>query len=512
MRKIDPKKHPKLIKILETTNKVLKIIAISCFCVVFVLFVVFMARSCSDENEGTLTAGADSFSVSDYSNENLFSLNSFVPKLNGVSGTFGTSCTQEGLTLNVTSIAGYNNTDLPGVYTGGYGYKIPLNYNSTYYFSFDCDVPDGVSKIRCLYTLFNSNGGVSSSGVLFVSTRFSGSRCSTSFDSISIDGNTSANCYIGIMLGFVPTDYSQSVTVTFSNIMVSATDCDYVPSYTDIYNLGQADGYTDGINEGYSNGYDSGYSDGNDFAQLGVFRGATVSGTLTYENGQIITFDEVEPNYFFSGISFDTIARTYEVCPDTEDVYLEQADITVHFSSPFEYRGFPVYFTGSSDVQSCVFYSTSGSLYSAQIMYEDDDNVGSKRVIEIDSSLTLPSSLMVSSLEIYFGRASDTLYGVTLYSSSTGYLVGYSEGYDQGYMIGKTDGSLSGKKIGYDNGYSVGYQDGFNQQSLGGFGWLISSVQAFLDTKFFGDFGIGTLLYVGLGITLVTLFLKMFAR
>jgi len=91
----------------------------------------------------------------------------------------------------------------------------------------------------------------------------------------------------------------------------------------------------------------------------------------------------------------------------------------------------------------------------------------------------------------------------------------YDEGYSTGYTEGETVGKEEGQAIGYENGYSVGYQEGYDRgfsfTGVGGFDWLISSVQSFLNTEFFGDFGIGTLLYVGLGITLVTLFLKLFA-
>lgn len=79
--------------------------------------------------------------------------------------------------------------------------------------------------------------------------------------------------------------------------------------------------------------------------------------------------------------------------------------------------------------------------------------------------------------------------------------------------VGEVESFVSQESFmnGYNSGYSVGFQEGFNQSKSGGFGWLVSSVQQFLDVKFFGDFGIGTLIYVMLGTVFVMLFLKFFA-
>lgn len=106
---------------------------------------------------------------------------------------------------------------------------------------------------------------------------------------------------------------------------------------------------------------------------------------------------------------------------------------------------------------------------------------------------------------------------------SEGTIDGRTEGYDSGYAAGFDDGVDAGYQegldVGYDRGYTVGesaglaegYNQGFNEAGGGGFKWLISSVQEFLDVKFFGDFGIGTLLYLALGVALAMLFVKFFA-
>jgi hypothetical protein len=90
--------------------------------------------------------------------------------------------------------------------------------------------------------------------------------------------------------------------------------------------------------------------------------------------------------------------------------------------------------------------------------------------------------------------------------TADGIPLGYDTGYDDGY----SDGTEYGKEVGDTIGYERGYQAGFADSDAGGFSWLISSVQQFLNFNFFGDFGVGTLLYVGLGGTLVCMFLKMF--
>lgn len=95
---------------------------------------------------------------------------------------------------------------------------------------------------------------------------------------------------------------------------------------------------------------------------------------------------------------------------------------------------------------------------------------------------------------------------------NSGIVQGYENGYDDGYDIGYDDGNSLGYDEGYASGQTVGYDQGFADAGGGGFSWLIGSVQEFLNTPFFGSFGIGTLLYIALGITFVMLFLKFFAK
>lgn len=95
---------------------------------------------------------------------------------------------------------------------------------------------------------------------------------------------------------------------------------------------------------------------------------------------------------------------------------------------------------------------------------------------------------------------------------SAGYDTGYSEGESAGYDSGYVEGYNIGRGDGYDIGLSDGYNDGFAAAGGGGFSWLISSVQEFLNARFFGTFGIGTLVYIALGVILVGAFLKFFAR
>lgn len=118
-----------------------------------------------------------------------------------------------------------------------------------------------------------------------------------------------------------------------------------------------------------------------------------------------------------------------------------------------------------------------------------------------------------------------------------GYWVGNADGkeigYDEGYNVGKEGGFVEGKEFGYTGGYQIGYDKGFelgknkgyidgenagytkgfnDAGDSGGFGWLISSVQTFLETDFFGSFSIGDLVYVMIGVSFVLLFLKFFSK
>jgi hypothetical protein len=120
------------------------------------------------------------------------------------------------------------------------------------------------------------------------------------------------------------------------------------------------------------------------------------------------------------------------------------------------------------------------------------------------------NGLGISTINISSGRPEDLLTRHLYYSNpsfSNSYAYGYNSGVSAGYDSGYGDGYSSGKSVGYESGY----QAGFDASGAGGFSWLLSSVQSFLSVNFFGDFGVGTLLYVSLGISLVLIFIKMFA-
>lgn len=119
------------------------------------------------------------------------------------------------------------------------------------------------------------------------------------------------------------------------------------------------------------------------------------------------------------------------------------------------------------------------------------------------------------------------------------YQNGYDKGYTDGYSQGDTDGQLQGKQEGYNQGltegitqgYNEGYQasesalqaardegfaagriDGINTQfsDLSPMAVLSQAVNSFLDIELFGSMKISTLLYIGFGVLLLGVLMKVF--
>ncbi len=94
-----------------------------------------------------------------------------------------------------------------------------------------------------------------------------------------------------------------------------------------------------------------------------------------------------------------------------------------------------------------------------------------------------------------------------------GYNVGYDEGQEDGYQTGYNDGILLSDA--YDEGYREGYSNGLNKglsdTLTNPVSFFLQPVQAFLDTKLFGNFSIGTALNAVLFVSLALIFIKMFA-
>lgn len=318
--------------------------------------------------------------------------------------------------------------------------------------------------------------------------------------------------------------------------------------------------------------YNAGYNDAMDVSSYGFLVGSTVSATATYNYAEygssideIVREEHIPVNYFADlvlsngGFDLSQVYTYFEnnrpiIPPEGTPYIYTWTDFSLklrfgqplmvdYFENNYYFRSYGNFFVGYSSMLICENFDGSGNVYRAGLYVypnqgEGTDynpqantfkitttslpssitNISDYYVLGIDISSSSSSLMPTAALDLYSFYVKDGLFAYGYNQgfndgmvSGQAFKDGYNQGFNDGAGQGYDDGFVEGKEIGYNDGLSVGFQDGFNQNKSGGFGWLISSVQAFLDVKFFGDFGIGTLLYVGLGITLVTLFLKMFA-
>lgn len=271
--------------------------------------------------------------------------------------------------------------------------------------------------------------------------------------------------------------------------------------YESAYNTGNSAGLEQGKQEGIQSVTDS-------FS--GIFFNSTLNVAATYydnvsDDTYNKSFSDLTPNLGFNTVLFNsTYNYLASAATDPSNDDLQSATVTINLDQPFAYNpDRPFYISGSSrsDIFDITLVDINGTRYSGT--FNSDRNY----FAEFPASTNIDNAAAISSIILYFGRASDTMSDASLTQDSGGYY----QGYNNGLSDGKSEGYTEGKDAGINIGYSQGYQAGFDEAGGGGFSWLISSVQGFLDTKFFGDFGVGTLLYVGLGITLATLFIKFFA-
>jgi hypothetical protein len=294
----------------------------------------------------------------------------------------------------------------------------------------------------------------------------------------------------------------------------------------------------------YNSVYNSGVTVGTKIGLSGVFADCTLSGTSYSDvtdpglepNGTSYTFSAIQPDYLISGIS---CSLAYDWCLNNGFIP-KYSELSVNFNTPLIlYADFYLY---TSVVCTSVVYTFSdGRTYVCDYTNALNSDI-SGYYCWLLPYLDLPSNSGLQTISFATSAGADLMQSYIFYKSdglsqsygsgynngysagyesgssdgyssgySSGYSAGNSDGYSSGYSVGNSDGYDSGKTVGYNNGYESGYQAGFDASGAGGFSWLISSVQSFLSVNFFGDFGVGTLLYVGLGITLVLLFIKMFA-
>lgn len=99
-----------------------------------------------------------------------------------------------------------------------------------------------------------------------------------------------------------------------------------------------------------------------------------------------------------------------------------------------------------------------------------------------------------------FGKLVNFWRSVSTARQQLGFTNGQSAGYNQGYN--------QGMSAGYNQGYSDGVAEGTPTSALGG---IVQGVSGMLNIPLFGDFTLGGLIAIILGLCLLFLFLKIFA-
>lgn len=487
MRKLDPKKHPKLIAFLEKTQKILKTVAIICFSLVIVLCVFFYTKACSEKNAAQLiNASAEEASTALTSatvdvesgiDSTLYPSANLIPYpyKDGESKTSGgiTFTVQSDCSILMNGTASYNS--LFYLYQNDLS-NLPLEIGKKYTFG-------TFGKVGQYYAQINyRESGVDKSLV----TSLAGYR---HYFTLSEDWQL-ISIYVVVLAN------TTVENVVFSPMLnVGDVEYPYLPPLDRIYYGGYNEGYT----AGETDGKEIGYNDGLEQAAYGMWRGSTVSVSASV-SGSSFSWSGT-PEYFSEGVGFSSI---YEQFKDNT-VLTTSAIKTIKLS-----------FATSVRFVKNAFRATA--LYTPSIsqgvtLYAVDDE-GIKRVISVTNLddtgayvFNIPEGVFTSI------QIESTKWNILQQLMFFSYEPYYEQGYEAGYQAGYNNNGAydDGYKNGYNVGKSDGFQDGFNQSESGGFGWLISSVQQFLSTPFWGNFGPGTLLYVGLGITLTVMFLRMFA-
>ena len=256
----------------------------------------------------------------------------------------------------------------------------------------------------------------------------------------------------------------------------SDTMPDFQPSLYYVFNEGYTAGNSAGYEEGYNKGYDDGYSDANSSRQISLADSTNTEG--------YVLDTQTPPGGCTLSYSGNSITATGYPSQKTIPAIKWKLPQTLPSGALISVS---VNFSVSSLSEVCIAYLSGSEVVDLVTLTNGSYTAFSNVNVAIDTLIVyVPSAyeFTISNLIVSFVGSDYDDLGQSF----------YDRGYNTGYNQGKSDG----------------FQQGFDVSGNGGFGWLISSVQSFLDTKFFGDFGVGTLLYVGLGIALCSLFIKFF--
>lgn len=321
--------------------------------------------------------------------------------------------------------------------------------------------------------------------------------------------------------GWIDENY-KTITV-LNNQSVMPDELEFIQTNTNYF---KDDEEKNAYDLGFQDGFQSGTANGAEIAQYGIFQNAKIDAEFTYYNGEKLTVTDLTPQYIANGVYFQAIAKQYELYENNPDNTLETAKITIKFINPFMYSNdMPLVHSGDTDVQSFILTQVSGIKTSGQFLYkgisETTPFISGQSYIDNDYGMS-----PVESIQIFYGRAIDTLNSAQLIQTDGNYYGGYStgfnegkeagkeEGYEYGFDEGKEVGKEEGKKEGYENGFKKGFNDGELQgyanaveegvSQLGIFNGAVAFIKIFfqltsdfLGTKIVGDISFG-LIVIGL--------------
>lgn len=513
MMKLDPKKHPKLIKALNLIGRICKYVSLVCFIGLFIMFVIACGWSCSRSRGSAVVASAEGETVaaetseidlSQYPSANLFNMirdkGDLVGALPSEKRVFDYNSYYVGLSVN-----NYYNPDRIESYDvdysdisftlnlsgSAYGINFPFLVGSAEYFSFTFKSDIGIVGV----SFFDSYG--SFLNYLYLIS-----------DVISVPSEAYT-----MLLTF--TSNSIGKLVSFSDIMLNVGDTayPYQPNLNDIYKQGYEKGESDGLSDGLAQSRYGFFAD----SVYGSIRALPTTGSPF-----IVPLDEIPAvEYTASGVSWDNL---YNFLTDYATP-LYAADVNLWFADPVPSTLFNVRAQGNDAFLSedgWQFLLDFGTGVLRDYVYGTWSKVEGQPyytlTLDAASVADLPEDYTILAIRPPLVDNFEYFKNLVMYTNTTDYDNGYENGYNAGYDDGLksdvsyNDGYSNGFSEGQALGYQSGYQEGFDIAANGGsFGWLISSVQTILNVNFFGNFGIGTLVYVGLGLSLLAAFLKFFA-
>lgn len=238
--------------------------------------------------------------------------------------------------------------------------------------------------------------------------------------------------------------------------------------------------------------------------------------------------------------SFQTLSNdntfTASIAPTYLSLNAENNSLTLYLlgasnNSPY-YNAYPVTIgTPISDVPifSTLSYSDSNEAYTN--IYSSIGTTGSINVfinseqdlLTVFTSLTyVDVYLETQSLRYVYYNSSNQVVFTLLIDNLNNPLQSFEKRYNCNLFISNTaniDQQLldlyynNGYGNGYSNGYNAGYYKGISVGSNVDtpFALLTNSVNSLFNVKFFGEFGLDTLLYIAFGAIIIGIILKMFA-